>query len=162
MTNLRFCSTRLIPLDEMDGHRPGTLITRADTASCCVDVNSVPSVRCGFVSDRWGLSALMVACPALPISPKSLQGLRTRPPHSSAQCRVGLGRMWEPPRPPGRSPAHLRGPLAAARLSPTPCAEGWRMTDNRCALWYLPSCKVAATCHAPGPITDATTSQNPD
>lgn len=52
MTNLRFCSTRLIPLDEMDGHRPGTLITRADTASCCVDVNSVPSVRCGFVSDR--------------------------------------------------------------------------------------------------------------
>lgn len=93
MTNLRFCSTRLIPLDEMDGHRPGTLITRADTASCCVDVNSVPSVRCGFVSDRWGLSALMVACPALPISPKSLQGLRTRPPHSSAQCRMGLGRM---------------------------------------------------------------------
>lgn len=162
MTNLRFCSTRLIPLDEMDGHRPGTLITRADTASCCVDVNSVPSVRCGFVSDRWGLSALMVACPALPISPKSLQGLRTRPPHSSAQCRVGLGRMWEPPRPPGRSPAHLRGPLAAARLSPTPCAEGWRMTDNRCALCYLPSCKVAVTCHASGPITDATTSQNPD
>lgn len=97
MTNLRFCSTRLIPLDEMDGHRPGTLITRADTASCCVDVNSVPSVRYGFVSDRWGLSALMVACPALPISPKSLQGLRTRPPHSSAQCRVGLGNHPVPP-----------------------------------------------------------------
>lgn len=45
--------------------------------SCCVNVNSIPSFRYRFVSNRWKTIALMVACPVLSISPKSLKVFQT-------------------------------------------------------------------------------------
>lgn len=155
------CSTRLIPHDKMDGNRYRILMIRTGTTSCCVNMNSMPSFCYRLVSNRWKSAALTVACPVLPISPKSPKVSQIHLLDLQL-CRCGAradGGSTSVPS--AGAPPICEGLWLLTVPSPTPCADSWKDDRPLTCRATAQSCKVAATCHASGPITDATTSQNP-